>query len=54
MGYGPWGYKRIGHDLVTKQQQIFWIVSLQLMCDGQFYVPIWLSYSSQLSNQMLI
>jgi len=22
MGYSPWGRKRIGHDLVTKQQQI--------------------------------
>ena len=22
-GYNPWGYKRIGHDLVTKQQHIY-------------------------------
>ena len=22
MGYGPWGRKRIGHDLATKQQQL--------------------------------
>ena len=21
VGYIPWGYKRVGHDLVTKQQQ---------------------------------
>ena len=21
MGYSPWGLKRVGHDLVTKQQQ---------------------------------
>ena len=21
MSYSPWGYKRVGHDLVTKQQQ---------------------------------
>ena len=21
VGYTPWGYKRVGHDLVTKQQQ---------------------------------
>ena len=21
MGYSPWGHKRVGHDLVTKQQQ---------------------------------
>ena len=21
-GYGPWGCKRVGHDLATKQQQI--------------------------------
>ena len=54
VGYGPWCCKRIGHDLVTKQQQTFWIVSLQLICNGQFYVPIWLSYSSQLLNQTLI
>ena len=20
MGYSPWGHKRVGHDLVTKQQ----------------------------------
>ena len=20
-GYGPWGHKRVGHDLATKQQQ---------------------------------
>ena len=23
IGYSPWGHKRVGHDLVTKQQQIF-------------------------------
>ena len=22
-GYSPWGRKRVGHDLVTKQQQKF-------------------------------
>ena len=22
MGYSPWGCKRVGHDLVAKQQQI--------------------------------
>ena len=22
MGYSPWGRKRVGHDLVTKQQQL--------------------------------
>ena len=22
-GYSPWGHKRIGHDLVTKQQYIY-------------------------------
>ena len=21
VGYSPWGHKRVGHDLVTKQQQ---------------------------------
>ena len=21
VGYGPWGHKRVGHSLVTKQQQ---------------------------------
>ena len=21
MGYSPWGHKRVGHDLMTKQQQ---------------------------------
>ena len=21
MGYSPWGHKRVGHDLVAKQQQ---------------------------------
>ena len=21
LGYNPWGHKRVGHDLVTKQQQ---------------------------------
>ena len=20
-GYGPWGHRKVGHDLVTKQQQ---------------------------------
>ena len=23
VGYSPWSCKRVGHDLVTKQQQIF-------------------------------
>ena len=23
VGYSPWGLKRVGHDLVTKQQQFF-------------------------------
>ena len=22
VGYGPWGHKRIGHDLVTKKQHV--------------------------------
>ena len=32
-GYSPWGHKRVGQELVTKQQQrvtccIFWLISL--------------------------
>jgi len=23
MGYSPWGCKRVGHNLATKQQQIY-------------------------------
>ena len=23
MGYSPWGHKRVGHDLATKQQLLF-------------------------------
>ena len=23
-GYGPWGHKRAGHDLVTKQEQLLY------------------------------
>ena len=23
-GYSPWGHKRVGHDLATKQQQQSW------------------------------
>ena len=23
VGYSPWGHKRVGHDLVTKQQLLF-------------------------------
>ena len=26
MGYGPWAHERVGHDLVTKQQQLFLLV----------------------------
>ena len=23
VGYSPWGYKRVGHDLATKQQYVY-------------------------------
>ena len=28
MGYGPWGHRRVGHNLVTKQQklQLFYFI----------------------------
>ena len=25
MGYSPWGHRRVGHDLVTEQQQLLFI-----------------------------
>ena len=23
LGYSPWGHKRVGHDLATKQQEVY-------------------------------
>ena len=31
-GYSPWGHKRVGHDLATKQQKLQRIHKLRIFC----------------------
>ena len=49
MGYSPWGHKRVGHDLVTEQQQqykitlvlqIEYLLRLLIMAVGVFKLII--------------
>ena len=38
-GYSPWGYKRVGDNLVTKQQHIYMIVAFTIcnLCKKMLY-----------------
>ena len=48
-GYSPWGHKRVGHDLVTKQQQTMFhcmhtifCLSMYLLLDAWVTSTFWL------------
>ena len=34
MQCSPWGHKKVGHDLVTKQQQTDWLLASGMWAEG--------------------
>ena len=52
-GYSPWGPKRVGHDLMPKQQLvIFWVVQKYLFCQNSKLL-VFMAQNHQFWNRSL-